>query len=55
MSVKPDDDRHVTDWQARAERSYLDERCEPRLCDRCGRSYRGPAIYCSLQCAVADA
>lgn len=35
--------------------SYVDESCEERPCDRCGKSYRGPAVYCSLECALADA
>jgi hypothetical protein len=26
-----------------------------RACDKCGKLYRGPAVYCSLECAVADA
>jgi hypothetical protein len=35
--------------------SYLDETCEPRACDHCSATYRGPAVYCSLECALADA
>lgn len=34
---------------------YIDASYEPRACDRCGCSYRGPAVYCSLECAMADA
>lgn len=34
---------------------YKDERFPERDCDRCGRPYRGPAVYCSLGCAVDDA
>lgn len=26
-----------------------------RRCDYCRRWYRGPAVYCSLTCALADA
>jgi hypothetical protein len=35
--------------------SYHDETCEPRACDHCSATYRGPAVYCSLECALADA
>jgi hypothetical protein len=35
--------------------SYNDDACEPRACDHCGATYRGPAVYCSLECALADA
>jgi len=34
---------------------YDDARFTPRPCDRCGKTYRGPAVYCSLACAQADA
>jgi hypothetical protein len=34
---------------------YRDDTCPERLCDRCGTLYRGPAVYCSLQCAIDDA
>lgn len=35
--------------------SYHDPTCPPRNCDKCGKVYTGPAVYCSLECAVADA
>lgn len=35
--------------------SYQDGSFPERECDRCGKPYRGPAVYCSLECAVADA
>jgi hypothetical protein len=35
--------------------AYRDDRFAERGCDRCGKAYRGPAIYCSLECALADA
>jgi ribosomal protein S27AE len=35
--------------------SYRDDRFAERACDRCGKPYRGPAVYCSLACALADA
>lgn len=34
---------------------YFDAACPPRRCDHCGRFYKGPAVYCSLGCAQADA
>ena len=34
---------------------YRDPSFSERECDRCGRPYRGPAVYCSLECAIADA
>lgn len=42
---------------ALARASYRDDSYSPRLCDNpdCERLYRGPAVYCSLECAVADA
>jgi hypothetical protein len=38
-----------------AEAAYRDDKFEPELCHHCGVSYRGPALYCSLICAIADA
>jgi hypothetical protein len=38
-----------------AEAAYRDDKFEPELCHHCGVSYRGPALYCSLTCAIADA
>jgi hypothetical protein len=35
--------------------AYRDDRCAERRCDHCGTSYRGPAVYCSLGCALLDA
>jgi Zn ribbon nucleic-acid-binding protein len=40
---------------SRAAASYRDEQFPERDCDRCGRTYRGPAVYCSLKCAQEDA
>jgi hypothetical protein len=34
---------------------YRDDIFPERLCDFCSRLYRGPAVYCSRECAVADA
>jgi len=34
---------------------YRDPRWPERACDRCGLPYQGPAVYCSLECAIADA
>jgi hypothetical protein len=35
--------------------AYRDEQFPERACDRCGEPYRGPAVYCSLKCALEDA
>ena len=35
--------------------SYLDDTFPERVCDGCGKLYRGPAVYCSRTCAIADA
>jgi hypothetical protein len=34
--------------------AYSDPSFPERACDYCGRPYRGPAVYCSLDCAQAD-
>lgn len=38
-----------------ARAAYRDDSYQERDCDHCGKPFRGPAIYCSLECAVADA
>lgn len=38
-----------------ARASYHDDTCTPRPCDKCGKVYCGPAVYCSFECAIADA
>ncbi len=38
-----------------ARASYRDDTWPPRACDHCHRTYQGPSVYCSLDCAVADA
>jgi uncharacterized OB-fold protein len=43
------------DARQRAEKAYRNDKYPPRECDRCGKVYRGPAVYCSLQCAELDA
>lgn len=35
--------------------AYHNDSYPERACDRCKRPYRGPAVYCSLACALADA
>ena len=42
-------------WVAKVFKPYVDNRFSERPCDRCGKPYRGPAVYCSLTCALADA
>jgi hypothetical protein len=39
----------------RAEEAYRDARFLERACDMCGRLYQGPAVFCSLECAIAAA
>ena len=34
---------------------YRDEGFLERPCDHCGKPYQGPAVYCSLECALDDA
>lgn len=36
-------------------RAYADETYPARVCDHCSKIYHGPAVYCSLECAIADA
>lgn len=40
---------------ARAKDAYHDASYPKRHCDRCSREYTGPAVYCSLNCALEDA
>ena len=35
--------------------AYRDDSYPERDCDRCGKPYCGPAVYCSLECAAVDA
>jgi hypothetical protein len=41
--------------EARALAAYRDTSFPERACDHCSQPYRGPAVYCSLACAQADA
>lgn len=41
--------------RAADEAKYRDASHDERPCDRCHRPYRGPSLYCSLACALADA
>jgi hypothetical protein len=38
-----------------ARAAYHDNSFPQRPCERCGKPYCGPAVYCSLTCALADA
>jgi len=38
----------------RSELLYVSPTGKPQKCERCDRPYRGPALYCSLDCAVLD-
>lgn len=44
-----------TNEELRARRAYRDKDAESRACDFCDGTYRGPAVYCSIECAEADA
>jgi hypothetical protein len=44
----------VIDEQARPRAAYRDDSYPERACDHCGKPYRGPAVYCSFDCAIAD-
>jgi hypothetical protein len=33
---------------------YVNPSFAERECDFCGKPYRGPAVYCSLECATDD-
>jgi len=41
--------------QFRAGNPYHDPACPVRPCDHCGAAYTGPALYCSMLCAISDA
>lgn len=43
------------DLLARARGAYRDDSRPARTCDACGKPYHGPAVYCSLECAMGDA
>lgn len=47
----------VTDANAAVLGVYHDPSFPPRPCDRegCGKIYTGPTVYCSVECAQADA
>jgi hypothetical protein len=34
---------------------YVDETFDARECDHCHKTYKGPAVVCSLECAIASA
>jgi hypothetical protein len=44
----------IDDWPRPAPEAYIDESFDERACDFCGKLYRGPAVYCSLECATDD-
>ncbi len=49
--------KHCTEeWLLkRAHTSYFDPKWPVRYCDKCDKPYTGPAVYCSFECALADA
>lgn len=44
-----------TELERRARRVYRSRAAEPRPCDYCSGTYRGPSVYCSSECSQADA
>ena len=38
-----------------AKQAYQNDHYPCRKCDHCQKPYRGPALYCSLTCALDDA
>jgi hypothetical protein len=40
--------------QRRNEAYYRDDRFEPEKCHHCGLEYRGPSIYCCLECSTEE-
>jgi len=42
-------------WRRRARERYRDDTREQKTCLHCLMQFRGPALYCSLSCAEADA
>jgi hypothetical protein len=50
-----DEDKARAAAAHKARSAYRDDSFPKRACDRCGKNYRGPAVYCSLECATADA
>lgn len=55
MSAENTTEPGDTTFAAAAEAAYSDPSFPERECDHCGQLYQGPAIYCSLGCALADA
>lgn len=51
----PTEEERVAALHARAEAAYIDLSFPPRQCDYCHKWYKGPAVYCGLVCALADA
>lgn len=38
-----------------ARAAYRNPACAQRRCDHCGDLYRGPAVFCCIECAMAAA
>jgi hypothetical protein len=47
--------KELNEVAKKVNQKYRNENCQKRDCDFCGKPYRGPAVYCSLECALADA
>jgi len=39
---------------AKSRAAYRNNSRGQRACDKCGTLYRGPGVYCSHRCALAD-
>lgn len=55
MAALADQGVHLIKLDPAKDKPYRDDTFPARHCDTCGRPYRGPAVYCSFICAVADA
>lgn len=48
------DEAKLTATEIERNLAYHDPKCPPRACDHCGKTYQGPAVYCSFDCAIAN-
>lgn len=58
MQLLPAEERLIAQgYRREAVEAFHDDSCPERSCQReeCGRAYRGPGVYCSMPCALADA
>jgi hypothetical protein len=55
LQVDPKIRRDIHKLTAELVDPYRDDSFPPRQCDFCEETYQGPAVYCSLECAIKDA